>query len=170
MERGGPVQRFLTALLLLYLREKTLLLTHIAHPAPAFLLIGMAVWSPFFDLLSAGIKKLAALAGLDASSSHQLLNTIQPACAGFSRVGNPAFIALIVSYIFRCSCHEGQPSPIRDLLHHAIVVALYPNQHKNQTPIQPNSNSPKKREQPNSNSSGGNCIVGAHRLKKDTIS
>eukprot|EP00877_Chromochloris_zofingiensis_P012851 jgi/Chrzof1/781/Cz01g28180.t1 len=42
-----------------------------------------------------------------------------------------------VSYTLRCSCHEGQPSRIRDLLHHAIVVALYPIQHKNQTLIQP---------------------------------
>eukprot|EP00877_Chromochloris_zofingiensis_P014054 jgi/Chrzof1/8902/Cz03g28160.t1 len=43
----------------------------------------------------------------------------------------------LVSYILRCSCHKGQPSRIRDLLHHAIVVALYPIQHKNQTLIQP---------------------------------
>eukprot|EP00877_Chromochloris_zofingiensis_P002088 jgi/Chrzof1/11880/Cz06g13110.t1 len=48
----------------------------------------------------------------------------------------------LVSYILRCSCHKGQPSRIRDLLHHAIVVALYPIQHKNQTLIQPKSNSP----------------------------
>eukprot|EP00877_Chromochloris_zofingiensis_P011502 jgi/Chrzof1/6605/Cz19g02120.t1 len=44
---------------------------------------------------------------------------------------------LLVSYILRCSCHEGQPSRIRDLLHHAVVVALYPIKHKNQTLIQP---------------------------------
>eukprot|EP00877_Chromochloris_zofingiensis_P000958 jgi/Chrzof1/10863/Cz05g15060.t1 len=51
-------------------------------------------------------------------------------------------VSPLVSYILRCSCHEGQPSRIRNLLHHAIVVALYPIQHKNQTLIQPNSNSP----------------------------
>eukprot|EP00877_Chromochloris_zofingiensis_P004855 jgi/Chrzof1/14370/Cz09g00100.t1 len=43
-----------------------------------------------------------------------------------------------IGYIFRCSCHEGQPSRIRDLLHHALFVALYPIQHENPTPIQPN--------------------------------
>eukprot|EP00877_Chromochloris_zofingiensis_P009833 jgi/Chrzof1/5102/Cz15g11150.t1 len=56
----------------------------------------------------------------------------------------PIFILIesdLVSYIFRCSCHEGQPSRIRDLLHHAIVVALHPIQHKNQTVIQRSSSS-----------------------------
>eukprot|EP00877_Chromochloris_zofingiensis_P010967 jgi/Chrzof1/6123/Cz17g10180.t1 len=43
----------------------------------------------------------------------------------------------LVSYILRCSCHEGQPSRIRDLLHHAVVVALYPIKHKTQILIQP---------------------------------
>eukprot|EP00877_Chromochloris_zofingiensis_P010107 jgi/Chrzof1/534/Cz01g19100.t1 len=76
----------------------------------------------------------------------------------------------LVSYILTCSCHEGQPSRIRDLLHHASVAALYPIQHKNQTLIQPKSNSPQKLEEPNSNRSGGDSIIGAHRLKKDTIS
>eukprot|EP00877_Chromochloris_zofingiensis_P010469 jgi/Chrzof1/5676/Cz16g11100.t1 len=52
------------------------------------------------------------------------------------------YMCLLVSYISRCSCHKGQPSRIRDLLHHAIVVALYPIQHKNQPLIQPKSNSP----------------------------
>eukprot|EP00877_Chromochloris_zofingiensis_P009039 jgi/Chrzof1/4389/Cz14g11100.t1 len=58
------------------------------------------------------------------------------------KVDHPASFAVaiwLVSYILRCSCHEGQPSRIRDLLHHAVVVALYPVQHKNQTLIQPKS-------------------------------
>eukprot|EP00877_Chromochloris_zofingiensis_P001339 jgi/Chrzof1/11205/Cz05g27290.t1 len=52
------------------------------------------------------------------------------------KVSDRGVTSPLVSYIFRCSCDEGQPSRIRDLLHHAIVVALYPIQHKNQTLIQ----------------------------------
>eukprot|EP00877_Chromochloris_zofingiensis_P011369 jgi/Chrzof1/6486/Cz18g13040.t1 len=57
----------------------------------------------------------------------------------------------LVSYILRCSCHEGQPSRIRDLLHHAVVVALYPIQHNNQTNTATNKQSHNQESPRNSN-------------------
>eukprot|EP00877_Chromochloris_zofingiensis_P012421 jgi/Chrzof1/7432/Cz02g23140.t1 len=52
-----------------------------------------------------------------------------PQCQGSSTLQNALFqqSSLRISWLWlRCSCHEGQPSRIRDLLHHAIVVALHP--------------------------------------------
>eukprot|EP00877_Chromochloris_zofingiensis_P010789 jgi/Chrzof1/5964/Cz16g21340.t1 len=70
----------------------------------------------------------------------------------------------LVSYILRCSCHERQPSRIRDLLHHAICVALYPIQHKHHTLIQPKFTVPQSRVTKKQQQTMRDSIIGARRL------